>query len=78
MLPPLSTGRGRGTDAAFPFPSVGKGTDPSSERISPPVPFNRILKSECGKEQRLTGKVGDTSKGRTAAHAENQGAGNPI
>lgn len=62
----------------FHFLALEKGQIHPVKEFPPPVPFNRILKSESGKEQRLIGKVGDTSKGRTTAHAENQGAGNPI
>lgn len=62
----------------FHFLALEKGQIHPVKDFPPPVPLNRILKSESGKEQRLIGKVGDTSKGRTAAHAENQEDENPI
>lgn len=65
---------GGGTVAGFLCPSIRKGTDPSREGMFPPVLLNLILRSESGKEQRLVGKVGDTSRGRDAANAEKQGA----
>lgn len=59
---------------AFHFLALEKGQIHPGKKLPPPVPFNLILRAESETEQRLIGKVGDTSRGKDAAYAENQGA----
>lgn len=59
---------------AFHFLALEKGQIHPGKKLLPPVPFNLILRTESENEQRLIGKVGDTSRGKDAAYTENQGA----